>query len=152
VVFGGVLSSETVKDTAENSDNQGDDERKDTVLRLVDTTVALGTPLDKSVGTRAEEGKSDDGNNDLTNVDVTGLILLPVVWRSGDDVTISRANSDVSTKSQTVEAKSPEDIGETKKSEHLLEEMSVLMEKDVREKSCLPCRHRKHASCRACQR
>jgi hypothetical protein len=128
VVLSGVLSSETVKDTAEDSDDQGDDERKDTVLRLVNSTVALGTPLDKSVGTRAKKGKSDDGNNDLTNVDITGLVLLPVVWRSGDNVTISRANSDVGTKSQTIKAKSPEDIGETKKSEHLLEEMSVLMD------------------------
>lgn len=128
VVLSGVLSSETVEDTAENSDDQGDDKRKDTVLRLVNTTVALSTPLDESVGTGTKEGKSDDGNNDLTNVNVTGLVLLPVVWRSGDDVTISRTDGDVGTKSQTVEAKSPQNIGETKKSEHLLEKTLVLMD------------------------
>jgi hypothetical protein len=125
VVVSGVLSSETVKNTAEDSDDQGDDKRKDTVLRLVDTTVALSTPLDKSVGTGAEERKSDDGDNDLTNVDVTGLVLLPVVWGSGDDVTISRADSDVGTEGQTVEAESPEDIGEGDQTEHLLEKTSV---------------------------
>jgi hypothetical protein len=120
MVVSGVLSSETVKDTAENSDNQGDDERKDTVLRLVNTTVALSTPLDKSVGTGAKEGKSDDGDNDLTNVDITGLVLLPVVWRSGDDVTISRTDGDVGTEGQTVEAESPENIREGNETEHLL--------------------------------
>jgi hypothetical protein len=128
VVLSGVLSSETVEDTAENSDDQGDDKRKNTVLRLVNTTVALSTPLDESVGTGTKEGKSDDGNNDLTNVDVTGLVLLPVVWRSGDDVTISRTDGDVGTKSQTVKAKSPQNIGETKKSKHLLEKTLVLMD------------------------
>jgi hypothetical protein len=125
VVVSGVLSSETVKDTAENSDDQGDDKRKDTVLRLVNTTVALSTPLDKSVGTGAKEGKSDDGNNDLTNVDVTGLVLRPVVWRSGDNVTISRADGDVGTEGQTVEAQSPEDIGEGDQTKHLLQKKSV---------------------------
>jgi hypothetical protein len=125
MVVSGVLSSETVENTAEDSDDQGDDEGKDTVLRLVDTTVALSTPLDKSIGTGAEERKSDDGNNNLTNVDVTGLILLPVVWRSGDDVTISRADGDVGTEGQTVEAESPEDVREGDQTKHLLEKTSV---------------------------
>ena len=127
VVVGRVGSSKTVKHTAEDSDKQGDDEREDTVLRLVDTTVALSAPLDKSVGAGTEKGKSDDGNDDLTNVDVTGLVLLPVVWGSSDNVAISRADGDVGTKSQTVEAKSPENIGEKKKAKHLLVHVENLL-------------------------
>ena len=49
MVVGWVLSGKTVEHTTEHSNDQRENERKDTVLRLVDASVALGTPFDKSV-------------------------------------------------------------------------------------------------------
>ena len=69
----------------------------------------------------SEDGKSDDGNDNLSDVDVAGAVLRPVVWRSGNNVSVCRTDGDVGTESQTVEAKSPEDVGKEKQTEHLLE-------------------------------
>lgn len=120
VVVSGVRGSDTVQDTTEDSNDHREDQGKNTVFRLVDTTIALSTPLDQSVGTVSEKGQSDDGGDDLTTVGVTGTVLSPVVRGSSNNATISRTDGDISTKREAVQAKSPKNIREEKHAEHLL--------------------------------
>ena len=120
VVMSRVLSSEAVKNTTEHANDQGDDQGKNTIFRLVDATITLSTPLDKSVGTVSEKRESDDGSDDLATVGVTGAVLSPVVGSSSNNATISRADGDVGTQCQTVQAQSPEDVREEQQAEHLL--------------------------------
>lgn len=120
VVVSGVLSGNAVQHTTEHSYNEREDQGENTVFRLVDATVALSTPLDKSVGTVSEKRKSDDGSNDLTTVGVTSTILRPVVRSGSNNATVSRADGDIGTECEAVQAESPEDIREKDQAEHLL--------------------------------
>lgn len=120
MVMGGVLSSNAVQHTTEHTNDQREDQGEDTVLRLVNATVALSAPLDKSVGTVSEERESDDGSDDLTTIGVASTVLSPIVRSSSNNATISRADGDIGTQCQAVQAESPEDIGEEEQAEHLL--------------------------------
>lgn len=70
VVGGGVDAGLAVDDGGEDADDDGQGEREEADLGLVETAAAVGEPADELVRAPAEEGEGDEGGDDLAAVGV----------------------------------------------------------------------------------
>ena len=60
----------SVKDGSDDTNNDGQSERQESDLGLMETAAAVGEPADELVRAPAEEGEGDESRDDLTAVGV----------------------------------------------------------------------------------
>ncbi len=105
VRMGGRLA---IKDSGEHTDDEGQSERYQTCLGLVDASAAVGEPLDDSIATVAKDRQCSERGDDLSGVGITDGLARPVVRCAADEPAIGQPNGDVGAQRNTVDEQRPE--------------------------------------------